>query len=234
MYHSITFGDKNTWEDWHLIPSSRPLFNPPKPKTQYWDVPGRHGQVDGTESLTGYPLFENRTGSIEFIVKNGYWDWTVGYSTIMNYLHGRHMKAILEDDPGYYYEGRFSVNSWKSDKNWSTIVIDYEVDPYKKSVNDSMTPWYWDTFNFERDVIQDGKSIVINGETRVTIIGSPMRMSPTITATSEMTVSFNGEVYTVSANAPTLMFEIELVEGDNELLFNGHGTVDIEYRVGEL
>ena len=28
MYHSITIGDKNTWDDWHLIPATRPLFHP--------------------------------------------------------------------------------------------------------------------------------------------------------------------------------------------------------------
>lgn len=33
MYHSITIGEKNTWDDWHLIPTSRPLVNPPSVNT---------------------------------------------------------------------------------------------------------------------------------------------------------------------------------------------------------
>ena len=75
MYHSITFGDKNTWDDWHLIPSSRPLFNPPTPKTKYQDIPGANGKLDLSEALTGYPVYDNRIGSFEFYVMNGYQEW---------------------------------------------------------------------------------------------------------------------------------------------------------------
>ena len=104
MYHSITIGDKNTWDDWHLIPASRPLFNPPPVKTNYIDIPARDGNMDLTEVLTGKPVYNNRTGSWTFYVENGFKDWTVLYSEIMVYLHGREFRAVLEDDPGYYYE----------------------------------------------------------------------------------------------------------------------------------
>lgn len=132
MYHSITFGNKNTWEDWHLVPSSRPVFNPPALKEKYLDIPGGDGNIDLTEALTGYPVYQNRTGSVEFIVMNDYWPWQEAYSAICDYIHGQRMKAVLEDDPDYYYEGRFKVNKWKSDKDYSKITIDYNVSPYKK------------------------------------------------------------------------------------------------------
>lgn len=132
MYHSITFGDKNTWDDWHLVPSSRPVFDPPAPKEKYLDIPGGDGAIDLSESLTGYPVYQNRTGSLEFIVMNDYWQWQEAYSAICDYLHGQSMRAVMEDDPAYYYEGRFKVSKWKSDKYYSTITIDYNVSPYKK------------------------------------------------------------------------------------------------------
>ena len=135
MYHSINFGEKNTWSDWHLVPSSRPVFNPPSLKERYLDIPGGDGAIDLTEALTGYPVFNNRTGSLEFIVMNDYWPWTEAYSTICDYLHGRKMRAVLEDDSEYYYEGRFKVNRWKSDKAYSLITIDYTVAPYKKRLS---------------------------------------------------------------------------------------------------
>lgn len=138
MYHSIEFGDKNTWEDWHLIPTSRPVVSPPSPKTQAVEIPGANGQIDMTEALTGYPLYSNRTGSFEFIVVNDTYslveyheDWAEVYSEISNYLHGRKMKMVLEDDPDWYYEGRFAVNSWKSGDHFSNITIDYNVEPFK-------------------------------------------------------------------------------------------------------
>lgn len=154
MYHSVTFGDKNTWDDWRLVPSSRPVFNPPAQKVKTLDIPGGDGVIDLSQALTRYPVYQNRTGSIEFIVMNDFKPWHMAYSDIMDYLHGQSMRAILEDDPEYFYEGRFTVNTWKSEKDWSRIVIDYDVGPYKWSVLSSIDDWLWDPFNFQNGVIR--------------------------------------------------------------------------------
>ena len=137
MYHSVTFGNKHTWDNWHIAPSSRPVFNPPRQKVNTLDIQGGNGMIDLSESLTGYPVYNNREGSFEFIVMNDYKPWQETYSDIADYIHGQKMRAVLEDDPQYYYEGRFSVNSWKSDKDWSKITIDYNVSPYKMRKVDS-------------------------------------------------------------------------------------------------
>lgn len=154
MYHSITFGEKNTWEDWRLVPASRPVFNPPTQKTKLLEIPGGDGVIDLSQALTGYPVYQNRTGSIEFIVMNDFKRWHMAYSDIMDYLHGQNLRAVLEDDPEYFYEGRFTVNTWKSEKDWSRIVIDYNVGPYKWSVLSSVDDWLWDPFNFQNGVIR--------------------------------------------------------------------------------
>lgn len=150
--HSIIFGERSSWDDWHLVPTSRPVFNPPKPKYKTVDVPGGDGLLDMSELLTGYPVYENRTGSFEFMVHNGYEEWSVAYSNIMDYLHGQKLRAILEDDPDYFYEGRYSVNVWKSDKRYSLITIDYNVYPYKQSIYSSTDEWLWDPFNFHTGI----------------------------------------------------------------------------------
>lgn len=145
MYHSVTFGNKNCYDEWRLVPSSRPVINPPKLKVQYVDIPGADGSIDLTESLAGRPVFEDREGSLEFIVLNDFnvdnydYNWIDVYTSIMQYLHGQRMTLILEDEPDYYYEGRFTVNSWKSDQNNSTITIDYRLSPYKYRVSGSFS-----------------------------------------------------------------------------------------------
>ncbi len=154
MYHSVTFGDKNTWDDWRLVPSSRPLFDPPAQKVKTLDIPGGDGVIDLSQALTGYPVYQNRTGSMEFIVMNDFKPWQTAYSDIMDYLHGQTMRAVLEDDPEYFYEGRFAVNAWKSEKDWSRIVIDYDVGPYKWTLLSSIDDWLWDPFNFQNGVIR--------------------------------------------------------------------------------
>lgn len=251
MYHSITFGDKNTWDDWHLVPSSRPLFNPPTVKTKFISIPGANGILDLTESLTKYPVYNNREGSIEFIVMNDYWEWHEAYSTIMNYLHGKTMKAVLEDDEEWYYIGRFSVNSWKSEKDYSRIVIDYSLRPYKYSVTGVLENWLWDPFNFHTGVITSSlfANIVVEDTKTMEFVqrdygGAPTW--PTFTVSKEMKMRFINSYMGVDKEV-TLYPETE--NWFDELLFYGlevkiiftlsdqsteHGRVSINFIKGGL
>lgn len=234
MYHSITIGSKNTWDDWHLIPATRPLFNPPPVKTKYIEIPGGDGVLDLSTSLAGRPTYGNRTGSWEFYVENDFKDWTVLYSEIMVYLHGQSFMAILEDDPAYYYEGRFDVNQWKSDKNWSRIVIDYNVGPYKRDVNGSGENWLWDPFNFETGIIRSYKNMIVSGTLTVEVIGDMLEVVPTITSTVDgMRVTFDGRTYLLSRGANEIR-NIVIHEGTNELVFTGNGKVSVEIHGGRL
>ena len=133
MYHSITIGEKNTYDDWHLVASERPVVVPAAPKMRYIDIPGANGSIDLTDALAGRASLSNREGSFEFYVLNDYpgYDWAALYGEIAQYLHGRKFKMTLEDDPNYYYEGRFAINAWKSQPDWSRLTIDYNLDPHK-------------------------------------------------------------------------------------------------------
>ena len=232
-YHSITIGTKNTWDDWHLIPSSRPLFNPPPVKTSYVEIPGGDGILDLTTAMTGKPMYSNRTGSWEFYVENGFKDWTVLYSEIMMYLHGQEFRAVLDDDTAYYYEGRFTVNQWRSDPAQSMIVIDYNVEPYKQySASDDN--WLWDPFNFETGVIRYYKNLPVKGTLTIVVIGDIMDTVPTITSTvAGMKVTFNGVVYTLQRGA-NVISSIVVTEGNNPFTFTGTGTVSIDLVGGRL
>lgn len=234
MYHSITIGEKNTWDDWHLIPASRPLFNPPTVKTSYVEIPGGDGALDLTDALAGRPTYNNRTGSWTFYVENGFKDWTALYSEIMVYLHGQRYRAVLEDDPAYYYEGRFSVNRWKSDQQWSQIVIDYNVGPYKKEIGNTGENWLWDPFNFETGLIRNYKNLSVLGALTVMVKGDMLDTIPVIICSaSGMSVQYEGETYALSKGANTVP-QIVLHSGENTLIFSGNGTVTIENTGGRL
>ena len=234
MYHSITIGDKNTGDDWHLIPATRPLFNPPTVKENMVNIPGGDGVLDLTASLAGRPTYNNRTGSWTFYVQNGFKDWSVLYSEIMVYLHGQTFKAILEDDPAYFYEGRFSVNQWKSDKDYSQIVINYNVGPYKKEINNTGSDWLWDPFNFETGIIRNYKNLSVLTSLTVVVEGDMMDSVPVIIASaSGMQVTYEGKTYSLSKGANTIP-QIVLHSGENTLIFAGQGTITIENTGGRL
>lgn len=133
MYFALIFGTKNTWDDWHLVPTSQPVFATPKLKTNFIDIPGGDGALDFSEALSGHPVYNNREGSLEYIVINGdtYGTLLERRTEIINYLHGKRMQVTMEEDPNHYYEGRFTVDNWKSNEAESTIIINYVLDPYK-------------------------------------------------------------------------------------------------------
>lgn len=197
MYHSLqikTFPGRgsgsltfDTYKDFFLVPTSVPIINPPSVKTKSIEIPGANGVIDLTESLTSFPVYNDRTGSIEFAVLNNRkeWynlyktihglndqhthdtekSWAVLYSDIVNKLHGRKCQIILEDDPNWYYEGRIAINSWKSSNSggWPTVTLDYTLRPYKLSVNtslqDSVYRWKWSPFSFVDGVILKDETI---------------------------------------------------------------------------
>lgn len=243
MYHSIIIGDKNTWADWYLIPSSRPVFNPPSPKTKFVDIPGSDWHLDMSTVLTGDIAYEARTGSIEFIVDNGFLSdyraekWHLLYSEILDYIHGQLMKATLEDDPAYYYEGRFSVNEWASEPKNSKITIDYTVNPYKLEVTSSLEDWRWDSFCFEDGIIREYKDLRVDGALEFVITGRRMVVVPSFIVASDdgrgMKVKFNGTTYDLP-DGTSRVVNIRTVEGENKLTFIGNGTISIDYRGGRL
>lgn len=241
MYHSITFGDKNTWDDWHLIPESRPLFLPPDTKTKFVDIPGADGHLDLTEALTGEPLYETRTGSITFYVMNGYWAWNEAYSTIMNYLHGQKMQAYLEDDPGFYYEGRFYINEWSSEKDYSKIVIDYNVSPYKIDMYSSKDKWLWDPFNFNTGIVRDYSNVRIEGTHEIIMYGSRKTIMPKFiiqldNPSNLMTLQWSempGKSYPLSMGEYKIP-DIKVKNTISTLTFTGNGVISIDYRGGSL
>jgi hypothetical protein len=245
MYHSITFGDKNTWDDWHLVPTSRPVFNPPKHKSLFMDIPGGNGLEDLSEVVTAEPIYSNREGSFEFLVMNGYKEWQDLYSEIMDYLHGQRMRASLEDDPAFCYEGRFTVNQWKSDKNWSKIVIDYSVAPYKVLKYSSLEYWVWDDIDFEQNPDLVGlRAIEVNDSWVLTFKSLRRTIIPVFTVS---TADGSGLQVTISddiGHNKTVAF----LDGDNRfdpslriygpaittITVTGTGTISIDFRMGRL
>jgi hypothetical protein len=143
MYHSITFTKgvaiKNTWDDFHLIPSSRPDVTVPQRTLKYVDIPGKSGSLDLSDYLTGGSLqYSDRSGSWEFIVIQDYEgrtvdsrSWVARKAELTAFFDGSVMNVTLEDNPGYYYKGRVTIDSWKTGQSYSAVTVNYRFHPYK-------------------------------------------------------------------------------------------------------
>ena len=176
--HSLIINDRHknvrdTHLDWHLVPTGILAVEPPSVKTKIVENPGSDGVIDLTEAVSGFPIYGQRQGSWDFYILNDWQSWDVLYSEILNFLHGKQLSVRLTDDNDYFYRGRMSVNSFKSDKSHSQITLDYDFEPYKLSRWTSVSPsWSWDKFVFSRDTISRGIFYNLNAS----INGSAARM----------------------------------------------------------
>lgn len=221
MYHSLIISGKNTWDEWKLIPSSRPLVETAEPVTEYVTIPGRSGVLDLSTLLAGHILFSNRTGSWEFYVTNDYpeYDWVTVRNSIVSFIHGKKHKVILEDDPDWEYEGLLTVD-WKTEKDWSKVTINYDLYPYAHQVANS--PLY-ENISVANSKVVD---VTVYDEYYVptfTVSGSP----------NGLTVSVGDKTFLLP-NGTSRNPRIEVGPGQSQLTFHGTGTVSFDYRGGRL
>lgn len=256
MYHSITFGDGslypsghakegqfkgvNTWDDWHLIPSERPTIASPGVATNFVSIPGRDGSVDMSSFLVNRPVYGDRTGSFEFYVDNDHEYWITIRSKMMAYLHGKRMKMVFEDDPGWYWEGRFAVETWKSGANFSQVTINYTVSPYKMKISSEGTSdIVWDVFNFDtdNDYYTQFNEIAVSGSEKVLeFIGYelpfPVYAEVYPLTGSSVTIGLNGDSRTYDSVSHVTIGKA--INGANRITLNGNGTVSISFTGGML
>lgn len=175
--HKINFDGKrvgsgstrHTSLDWFLSPVERPSIDKAEVKEHYVEIPGMNGGLDLTESLTGFPLYNYIEGSFEFKVLNDRklpelndegdlvterdLPWEILNRDIRTFLNGKKKYMMLEDDPSWYYVGRFTVEKYDSSETVnSKITISYKVYPFKKlSVHPDRLQSFFDAQPFRLD-----------------------------------------------------------------------------------
>lgn len=210
----------------------------PEIDTKYIEVPGRNGDIDASEALTGYPTYRNRTITATYdILDRNYAGWQGAYSEIAGRLHGRKGQMIFTDtDPYYYWEGRFSVSSKKINKMYSEIVIELNTYPYKleRYTSEETADWVFDDFDFETQYAHDPiYGIEVSGEKTVIMTNNYMPFVPVFECSAEMELLHEGTRYILPAGRS---YDYDLVFGKLEetMIFYGTGTVSIIFRGGVL
>ena len=201
---SVTFGEKNSWDDWKLIPISRPVIAFPSVKTNIIDLTGADGEIDLMDIIVGAPVYANRTGSLSFrmVDNTGYTSVLKRKNEIAHYLHGIKMNMILDEEPEYYYTGKYEVESmaYKGRGDFADITIKYNIEPYKRSVYDTTEQWLWDPFSFDTGVIYDG--LIVNAQANS--ISDPLIIDNFDQIVGDLTIAPS---VTVSNNATNITFK---------------------------
>lgn len=232
----VAFDGVHSWLDWGLKIKSFDI-GMPEAKTEYVDVPGMDGSLDLTETQNGGVKYGMRT--LEFVFDSrdcNYLKWTNLISRIARTIQGKEKRIILDIDHGYYYVGRCAIDTKKTNEVLAEITITCTCEPYKIDVLSSDEPWVWDTFSFIDGVIRSTSDIQIDstdGWQKVILQGWVYNDVLRIVSNANMTVRYRLYTYPIYTG-DNYMYDIELYEGENELYFQGKGTVTIVHKGGMI
>lgn len=205
----------------------------PSPKFIKVSIPGMDGDLDLTDYF-GRVRYENRKITMTFAVNESY---IARYSTgtrIATLFHGKKIRIVFDDDPDHYYEGRINMEQLEVKGKHHKLTLVADCDPYKVDVIPSHAPWKWDTFSFVNGVIRDTANIKIDGRLEYTLIGSQRPVALTISTESTGITVKKGSTSVALERGLNTIYDIEIVDGENELTFEGNGTVSIQYAGGYL
>lgn len=214
MTNGVKFGDKHSITDWDLLMTSKDIGEA-IPKTNYLTIEGRDGSIDLTE-WAGEIKYDDSTFTFDFDLfdTNNFWEVK---KKISNYLNGRKLKIILDQDPNYYYYGRCVVASSSISYGIGHFTVQATCDPYKLKLNET---------NISKSVSPD-QTFMLENERKSTM--------PKVTATANIVFSFGEKQFSIS---PETVFESPdfiLKEGNNEIkIISGTGTLNFSYQEGAL
>lgn len=229
--HSISFGIYNTWENWHLFPTTRPLIAPPKPITKLEKVKGFNGYLDYTKILNPSMTFEDREGSWEFrVIETSANSWAEVFNDIVSKIDGVYFDSIvLQDEPTYKYRGRLTVNSWKNNQQQTTIQINYRLNPYKRLISSTTKDWLWDELDLTSNVdnIYYTSFNVYNYAYKSII--NPNAHAVAADLNCSATCAVDGQTLVTGMNKSALILQ----PGVNHFYFTGNVTIGLSYIMDE-
>lgn len=209
----ITFGGFHSYRDLNLILNEKEVGAPPV-KENKLEIEGADGSIDLTE-VFGRPTYGDVTLKFAFSTIVPRSDFLIQYSTVKNALHGKKLRIVLDDDPGFCYVGRCFVSAFTNERGIGRISIDCDCEPYK--------------YKLTKTVVTRS----VDGTEAITLTNGRKHAVPTITTTAAMTIAFGDGVWTNSAGSYTIP-ELELVEGDNVVTVTGTGNITFAWQEGEL
>lgn len=211
MNNGVKFGDKHSIDDWDLLMTGKSIPDA-EPKIIDVDIAGSHGKLDLSE-WTGEILYNNRTLTFTFDIFDSPSNWWTLKREISNYLHGKKLKIVLDQDAEYYYYGRCKVTDFSNETTVAHLTIECDCEP----------------FIYKKDVTVK----TITGTGTLVLSNARKRVMPTITSTSSMQFTFENKTFTVNGTLQSP--DIILKEGNNTIeVISGTGTLSATYQEGEL
>lgn len=197
----IVVGGVDLYDAYGLAMGSDYELVPPAPKVYEVDVPGGDGCVDVTQAVFGDTAYEDRSMTFRFLSRKAGPAFQALLSEVMGFLHGRRFDFSLSFDPGYTYNGRFSVDEAFSRMHEGEVKVAVRARPYK--------------FKEHRRV-----RVAAKGGTTVVLECGRKRQCPKVTCTHVTTVKVGDQLAATLPIGEWTIPELWLHRGDNPVYVN--------------
>ena len=217
MAKGTDFGGIHSHRDLNLIQQLVEI-QPAEPKLNLIDVPGADGSKDLSDRPANRIVYKDRPITWTFALYPGA-RWHDKHRQVSNALNGKRCRITLDDDPGYYYDGRLTVKKYNTDKALRQITVEAVCFPYMLKQEQTVVTAEIGT-EYAPINMPNGRKPVV----------------PTITVDVEATILWNGKTYAINAGTHNIL-DVELQEGENTInvkTANGTGTISLVYQEGAL
>ena len=206
----------NTWYDWRLTLTSKDV-TAPEAKTNYVSIDGMSGTLDLSEALTGDVLYNDRTVTASFWSSEGtFQERAALLKTITAALHGKKVQIIEPDDPEHYFLGRIKIKGVEQDQVRIAFTIEATCEPWRYAAEETE------------------RRVDVNGDLDAVINNTGVKtLTPTLTVTGTVYVTFNGNTTKLTAGTWKIT-DLRLAQGVNVVKLSGWGSVTFTYREASL
>lgn len=180
----------------------------PSMHTTKISIPGRNGDLDYSNAITGHPTYTNRTLQIRLGAYEDGLSRDSIYTRFINKYIGKNVKVRFSNLEGYFV-GTIGTMNKKTDLLHLQITFNVDCQPFRivKSVT---------------------KTIQLSStKTKVLLDQLIQPTIPTITTTGSASFSINDVIINVNAGTRKLGFELTF---EDKIEVSGNGTLTIEYN----
>ena len=228
--NGITYNNKHSFNDLGLtVLNTRDIETPGKIKITE-TVPFMNGSYDFS-NLYGSNCYTERQLEYEFLIKaHNSTELEFKRMQVDKWLLSSNYKTPLIDDtlPGYYYKAECISTEFEDLINIGKLKAIFIAYPFRISTEYEGNN-LWDSFSFERDVLQDTK-FTVNGSSSVSIYNpSVIDLEPELLASSSFEITLDNKKYVVEAGT-SKDYRFKLKPGSNNLTLKGNGAIEFRFR----
>lgn len=186
----------------------------PEAKIIKVSIPGRDGDLDMSEALTGFVNYHNRSIVLQFGITGSEVECESKKQYVMQLVSGKEMKIRFSHLAGYFL-GRCQITSITRERRHYTLEVTCDCQPFRLAETES-------TYVLA----------LISGEKSLTCVNDGMPVAPTIYTTGATTLKYQSKTYNLQSGMHRLGFVFPT--GHQTIKASGTGTLTIKYRKGVL